>query len=81
MEYIVFCDEANKAYEVQRGNVCPACGEVSDDSVSHVIMGVPTEVSRNTRCALFRSFLGACKSTKGDHKCDVFVMKRVLRAN
>lgn len=67
MEYVVFCDEANKAYEVLRGGVCPACGKASDDNVSHVVMGVPLGTDRHTRRYLFRAFLGACKATKSNH--------------
>lgn len=67
MEYIVFCDKANKAYETRRGNVCPACGKASDDNVSHVVMGVSLGSDRHTRCHLFRSFLRVCKATKGNH--------------
>ena len=67
MEYIVFCDKANKAYEIQRGRVCPACGEASDNNINHVVMGVPKQFNRLGRRNLFRAFLGACKATKGCH--------------
>lgn len=67
MEYIVFCDEANKAYETRKGNVCPACGDEPSHSMSHVIMGVPKQFNRLDCCNLFRAFLGACKATKGNH--------------
>ena len=67
MEYIVFCDEANKAYEIQRGRVCPACGEASDNNINHVAMRVPLGTDRRARCHLYRTFLRACKATKGSH--------------
>lgn len=67
MEYIVFCDEANKAYELEKNGVCPACGDEPNHSTSHVVMGVPKWLNRLGGCNLFRSFLVACKVTKGDH--------------
>ena len=67
MEYIVFCDKANKAYEIQKYSVCPACGDEPNHSMSHVVMGVPKRLNRLGCCNLFRAFLGACKATKGNH--------------
>ena len=64
MEYIVFCDKANKAYELQRDGVCPACGEAWGDTVNHVVMTVSLGTERRTRCYMFRSFLRACKETR-----------------
>lgn len=72
MEYIVFCDEANKAYEVQRGNVCPACGNIVDDAL---------HVSFRTFCnsrKKFKKFMTICKKTKGNH-CRVAFAELVLK--
>lgn len=74
MEYVVFCDKANKAYEVQRGSVCPACGKASDDNVSHVVMGVPLGTDRHTRRYLFRSFLRRCKEIRESDEVAGFIV-------